>query len=107
MEIVTGKKLITASELVCDGACLLYGFLINSDDAGDFVDFYGGQDTGSGEKFIHTHTRENAPDGVFLTRPLKMNNGLYVVLDDGIQNVTVFYNPLRSLVSEKTLVVEE
>ena len=92
----TGSKLITASELIHEGKCHLYGYIINSVDTGDFVKIYDGNDPGSAKLLIDTNTRQNLPEVVTLPLPLMIDRGLYVHLDDGIENVTVFYNPIHS-----------
>lgn len=96
MTIITGKKLITASELVHAGLCEFWGLIINSQDTGDFIRVYEGQDVGSGEKIIDVDTRKEYVDHILLPKGIEMSRGLYVELDDGIENVTVLYTPIHS-----------
>lgn len=96
MTAITGVKLITASELVHAGLCEFWGLIINSQDTGDFVRVYEGQDVGSGDLKIDVNTRQDQVDHVLLPKGFRMSRGLYVELDDGIENVTVLYNPIHS-----------
>lgn len=93
---LTGVKLITASELVHGGLCEFWGLIINSQDTGDFIRVYEGQDVGSGELKLDIDTGKERVDHILLPKGWQMSRGLYVELDDGIENVTVLYEPIHS-----------
>ena len=94
MHILTGWRVLAASDIVHAAPCVLHGVSFTSGVLGDSVTLYAAQSADSARKIATvkceaTHTKSWAPPS-----PLALSSGLYIEVSGTSPEVTVFFDPV-------------
>lgn len=88
-----GWARLTGDGPVTDQPCLLHGIVFLTGSSGSPVDVYDGVDAGAGRQVARLKNQANRSHGYFFPRPLRMDVGIYVVLDANVDEVTIVWEP--------------
>lgn len=85
---------LTASNVVCQEPCLFYGVILKeSAGSAKYAIVYDGHGTG-GNPFHKYTTPGNRSAPFNLPKPVRFDRGLYVEMENGLDEITVLWQPL-------------
>lgn len=88
----SGWTYLTNDGIVARRPCRLEGLNVNASSAGGSVTLYSGEDASAG-RIIGTFKALNTVSMVQnILPPIPCPNGIYAVLDDNCENITVFWS---------------
>lgn len=85
---------LTASRVISNRECLLWGLIFDSDGSNGYITVYDGDST-SEDTFGVFDVLANDTKPLLFPRPVRLQRGLYVDLTSHVSHVTVLWEPMR------------
>jgi hypothetical protein len=85
----------TASDLICDGPCLLYEMYINITVSGHAAILYDAQGPVAGREIKSVYDTANAEMPLLFMPPLRLSQGLYIAVDANVVDYVISYEEIE------------